>query len=58
MTGNNQVESFLQGKRGVILVDQIRTIDWKRFGNRIGQLNELLMAKIEKALHITLALKS
>jgi mRNA interferase MazF len=53
-----QVESYLQGKRGVILVDQIRTIDRQRIGDRIGQFDELMLAKIEKALHITLALKN
>ena len=53
-----QVESFSQGKRGVILVDQIRTIDRQRFGGRIGMFDEKMMSKIEKALHITLALKN
>jgi mRNA interferase MazF len=53
-----QVESFLQGKRGVILVDQIRTIDRQRFRSRIGLIDELLMAKVEKTLHTTLALKN
>jgi mRNA interferase MazF len=52
-----QVESYLRGKRGVILVDQIRTIDRKRFDQRIDQIEELTTEKIEKALHTTLALK-
>ena len=53
-----QVEGFLQGKRGIILVDQIRTIDRQRFSSRIGLIDELLMTKVEKALHTTLALKN
>ena len=52
-----QVESYLQGKRGIILVDQIRTVDRKRFDSKIGELDEKLIGKIEKALHITLALE-
>ena len=52
-----QVESYLKDKKGVILVDQIRTIDRKRFGDLIDQISEPIMEKIEKALHITLALK-
>lgn len=53
-----QVLSQLKGKSGVILVDQIRTIDRKRFGERMGVISLELMEKIERALHITLALKS
>ena len=52
-----QVESYLKDKKGVILVDQIRTIDRKRFGDRISQLEESIMERIEKALHLTLALR-
>ena len=53
-----QVFSEIKGKNGVILVDQIRTIDRKRFGDKLGELNIELMEKVERALHITLALKS
>ena len=52
-----QVASYLQGKKGVILVDQIRTIDRKRFGERVGEASEEMIERIEKALHLTLALK-
>jgi mRNA interferase MazF len=53
-----QVFSELKGKNGVILVDQIRTIDRKRFGGKLGELDLETMEQIERALHITLALKN
>ena len=52
-----QVFSELAGKNGVILVDQIRTIDRKRFDSKLGELDFEMMEKIERALHLTLALK-
>ena len=52
-----QVLSKIKGKNGIILVDQIRTIDRKRFGDKIGKLDFDLMEQIERALHITLSLK-
>ena len=52
-----QVFSELKGKSGIILVDQIRTIDRKRFDDKLGSLSLEMMEKIERALHITLALK-
>jgi mRNA interferase MazF len=53
-----QVLTDLKGKNSVILVDQIRTLDRKRFGKRIGEASLELMEQIERALHITLALRS
>jgi len=53
-----QVPSNLQGKKGVILVDQIRTIDRTRLGDKMDELSTETMDKIEKALHLTLALKN
>jgi len=53
-----QVANNLKGKEGVILVDQIRTIDRKRLDDKIGELSLETMDKIEKALHLTLALKN
>lgn len=53
-----QVETFLKNKKGVILVDQIRTIDCNRIGEKLGELDEITIEKIEKALHKTLALKN
>jgi len=53
-----QVFSEIKGRNGVILVDQIRTIDRKRFGDKLGEFDIELMEKIERALHITLALKN
>lgn len=52
-----QVLTKLKGKNSVILVDQIRTFDRKRFRGRIGEAGIELMEEVEKALHITLALK-
>lgn len=53
-----QVYSELAGKNGIILVDQIRTIGRKRFSSKLGELDFEMMEKIERALHLTLALKS
>ena len=53
-----QVYSELAGKNGIILVDQIRTIDRKRFSSKLGELDLEMMEKIERALHLTLALKN
>jgi len=53
-----QVLSNLKDKKGVILVDQIRTIDRTRLGDKIDELSTETLDKIEKALHLTLALKN
>jgi len=53
-----QVFSNLQNKKGIILVDQIRTIDRVRLGDKIDKLSFETMNKIEKTLHLTLDLKS
>jgi mRNA-degrading endonuclease toxin of MazEF toxin-antitoxin module len=42
----------------VILVDQIRTIDKKRFDGKLGEIDMEMMEKIERALHLTLSLKN
>jgi len=53
-----QVFSEIKGKTGVILVDQIRTIDRKRFDGKLGKVDIEMMEQIERALHLTLALKN
>jgi mRNA interferase MazF len=53
-----QVFSKIKGKDGIILVDQIRTVDRKRFGDKIGEISFDLMEQVERALHTTLALKN
>ena len=53
-----QVYSELAGKNGIILVDQIRTIDRKRFAGKLGELDLEIIEKIERALHLTLSLKN
>ena len=53
-----QVFSEIKGKSGVILVDQIRTIDKKRFDGKLGEIDMEMMEQIERALHMTLALRS
>jgi mRNA interferase MazF len=53
-----QVFSKIKGRNGIILVDQIGTIDRKRFGEKLGALDIELMEQVERALHITLALKN
>ena len=53
-----QVFSEIKGRSGVILVDQIRTIDKKRFDSKLGEVDMEMMEQIERALHLTLALKN
>ena len=53
-----QVFSEIKGRSGVILVDQIRTIDRKRFDSKLGEVDMEMMEQIERALHLTLALKN
>ena len=53
-----QVFSEIKGKSGIILVDQIRTIDKKRFDGKLGEIDMEMMEKIERALHLTLSLKN
>ena len=53
-----QVLTNLKGEKSVILVDQIRTLDRKRFGEKLGEMDLELMEEVEKALHTTLALKN
>jgi len=53
-----QVFSEIKGRSGVILVDQIRTIDRKRFDGKLGEIDMEMMEQIERALHLTLALKN
>lgn len=41
-------------KDSVVLLEQIRTIDKKRLKDRIGEVSDLMMAKINQALLISL----
>jgi len=43
-------------KDSVILLEQIRTIDKKRLRERLGRLDEELMAKVNEALVVSLGL--
>ncbi len=38
----------------VILLEQIRTLDKRRLKERIGELNEVMMSKVDKAILISL----
>lgn len=42
----------------VVLLEQLRTIDKKRLGGRIGELDETTMKGIDRALAVSLGLKS
>ena len=53
-----QVLTKLKRRNSIILVDQIRTLDRKRFGEIVGEASIELMEEVERALHITLALKN
>ena len=41
-------------KDSVILLEQIRTLDKRRLKERIGELNELTMTRVDKAILISL----
>ena len=50
-----EVRTNLNNRQGKSLTDQITTIDKKRLGDYLGQLDKQTMKKIQEALHITLA---
>lgn len=45
-------------KESIILVDQIQTIDRDKFLDRITKISEEMIGKVEKCIHLTLALKN
>jgi mRNA interferase MazF len=45
-------------KESIILVDQIRTIDRNKFGDKISEIDDKTMEKVEKRIHLVLALKN
>ena len=45
------------GKEGKILPEQIRSVDKKRVGQKIGELPEEVMIEIEEMLHLLLNFK-
>ena len=47
-------ESYGLARDSVILLEQIRTLDKRRLKERIGELNELTMSKVDKAILISL----
>ena len=50
---------FIQLKKeSVILVDQIQTIDREKFLDRITKVSEEMINKVEKCIHLVLALKN
>jgi mRNA interferase MazF len=51
-----QVAIELNGKTRKILLDQIRTLDKARLKNRIAVVEKSVMALVEKAIKISLAL--
>ncbi|CAG8525278.1 13531_t:CDS:2, partial [Cetraspora pellucida] len=53
------VETFINNQRGKILVDQITTTDKvKRIGKFVGQLDEKLMLRVERAICYVLAIST
>ncbi|CAG8851305.1 22874_t:CDS:2, partial [Gigaspora margarita] len=46
------------GKRGKILPEQIRSVDKKRVGSKIGELPEEVMLEIEEMLHLLFNFKN
>ena len=42
----------------VILIDQIRTIDRDKFGDKIRKVDNELMEEVERKIHFVLALKN
>ena len=51
-----ELQSSLYGlqKDSVILLEQIRTLDKRRLKERIGELNETTMSRVDKAILISL----
>lgn len=49
-------DDFGLSKDSVILLEQIRTIDKKRLREKLGRLDEELMAKVNEALVVSLGL--
>jgi len=49
-------EEFGLNKDSVVLLEQIRTIDKKRLKEKIGQLDEALMERVDSALTISFGL--
>ncbi len=45
-------------KESIILIDQIRTIDKNKFGDKISEIDDKIMEKVEKRIHLVLALKN
>lgn len=50
-----EVKTYLNNREGKALTDQITTIDKKRLGDCIGELDKKTMKQIEQALHLTLS---
>lgn len=46
--------SYGLAKDSVILLEQIRTLDKRRLKERIGELNEITMSRVDKAILISL----
>ena len=43
--------------KGKVLTDQVRSLDKKRLGDRIGQINELIMTEISEKMKRVMALE-
>ena len=44
-------------KDSVILLEQIRTIDKKRLGEKMGHLDDTVMAEVDNAISVSFGLK-
>lgn len=54
-----EVETFINNQSGKVLVDQITTTDKvKRIGKYIGQVDEKMMVKIERAICYVLSIST
>jgi mRNA interferase MazF len=51
-----EVRISIKGKESKVMLDQIRTIDRQRLGERLGKLNSQEMENIDKVLKFVLAL--
>lgn len=52
-----KADKFNLAKNSVVLLEQLRTIDKKRLGERIGHFDEETMSRVDLALLISLGLK-
>ncbi len=52
------IDCVFLDKESVVLLEQIRTIDKRRLSDRLGQISQIDMQRVESAMNISLGMKS